>query len=314
MTRSTDRILPGVVLMLVFCVLAPLLDVSAKFASATIPVAQIVTARFSLQLCLMLPVLFAMRLSPKMDLRLTGAIALRAAFLILSTYSFVAAISVMPLADALAVAFVEPFILLFLGYVLFKDAIGPRRIIASITGFIGALFVIQPSMATFGYVALWPLGTAFFFAFYMLSTRSVSARMHPVAMQVHTSWIGALMCVPVLFLADGTGWPEFDPVMPQGMAWLWLFGVGFWATVSHMCITYALKLAPASTLGPLHYFEIVMAVIFGYWFFDDFPDTLTFVGIAIIVGSGLYVIHRERLAVRAARQAAVVTQPNAASA
>ncbi len=314
MTRSSDRILPGVVLMLVFCVLAPLLDVSAKFASATIPVAQIVTARFLVQLLLMLPVLALMRLSPKMDLRLLGAVALRALFLILSTYSFVAAIAVMPLADALAVAFVEPFILLFLGHVLFKDAIGPRRIIASITGFIGALFVIQPSMAAFGLVALWPLGTAFFFAFYMLSTRSVSARMHPVAMQVHTSWIGALICLPILFVANGTGWPDFDPVMPQGSAWVALFGVGFWATVSHMCITYALKLAPASTLGPLHYFEIVMAVIFGYYFFDDFPDALTFVGIAIIVGSGLYVIYRERLTAREARQRAAAPQPKAASA
>ena len=78
-------------------------------------------------------------------------------------------------ADALAIAFVEPFVVLILGSFLFGDEVGPRRIAASAVGFGGALLVIQPSLAAFGYVALWPLGTAFFFAFYMLVTRAISA-------------------------------------------------------------------------------------------------------------------------------------------
>ncbi len=73
--------------------------------------------------------------------------AIRAVFLILSTYTFVAAIQVMPIADALAIAFVEPFILLILGRLLFGDEVGPRRIAASVVGFGGALLVIQPSLA-----------------------------------------------------------------------------------------------------------------------------------------------------------------------
>ena len=174
MTRQPDRILPGVILMLAFCMLAPLLDVASKLASATIPVAQIVTARFAVQGALMLPVVMALGLTLRLPLRALAHISLRALFLIFSTFSFVAAISVMPVADALAIAFVEPFILLILGRFLFKDEVGPRRIAASAVGFLGALLVIQPSLVTFGAVALWPLGTAFFFAFYMLSTRAVS--------------------------------------------------------------------------------------------------------------------------------------------
>ena len=81
-------------------------------------------------------------------------------FLVLSTYCFIAGNAVMPIADALAIVFVEPFILLLLGYLLFGDAVGPRRIIASVIGFAGALLVIQPAFATFGYVTLFPLGTA----------------------------------------------------------------------------------------------------------------------------------------------------------
>ncbi|MEF3049236.1 DMT family transporter [Pseudotabrizicola sp. L79] len=298
MTRQPDRILPGVILMLAFCMLAPLLDVASKLASATIPVAQIVTARFAVQAALMLPVVLAMGLTLRLPLRALGHICLRALFLIFSTFSFVAAISVMPVADALAIAFVEPFILLILGRLLFKDEVGPRRIAASAVGFLGALLVIQPSLVTFGAVALWPLGTAFFFAFYMLSTRAVSGYMHPVAMQFHTAWTGVVMCLPVMILSEGTGWADFDPVWPVGLAWLWLFGVGFWGAISHICMTYALKFAPSATLAPLHYLEIVAAVALGYWIFDDFPNALTWSGIAIIVASGLYIIHRERVTAR----------------
>ena len=293
--------------MLAFCVLAPLLDVSAKLATATIPVAQIVTARFAVQGALMLPVMLVMGLSLRMSPRAFALIALRAVFLILSTYSFVAAIAIMPVADALAIAFVEPFILLLLGWLLFGDEVGPRRIAACCVGFFGALLVIQPSLAVFGLVALWPLGTAVFFALYMLSTRQVSGFMHPVAMQFHTSWTGLALCLPILWMAQGTGWTDFDPVMPESEAWLWLFGVGFWAALSHMCMTYALKFAPSATLAPLHYLEIVAAVALGYWIFGDFPNAMTWAGIVVISASGLYIIYRERVSARGTAPSAAKT-------
>jgi drug/metabolite transporter (DMT)-like permease len=312
MTRQSDRILPGIVLMLAFCALAPLLDVSAKLAAqGGIPVGQITTARFVVQAVLMLPVVWWMGLAWGISRRVLGFVVLRAVFLILSTFSFVSGIAVMPVADALAIAFVEPFVLLILGRLIFGDEVGPRRIAASAVGFAGALLVIQPSLAAFGYVALWPLGTAFFFAFYMLVTRAMAAYMHPVTMQMHTSLAGVVICLPLMVLFDGTGWAQLDPVMPEGLNWLWLFGVGFWAGVSHMCMTYALKFAPSATLAPLHYTEIVAAVALGYLIFGDFPNPLTWAGIAVIVSSGLYIIHRERISARAKRLAAANPAPEA---
>ena len=292
---SQDRILPGIALMLAFCVLAPLLDASAKLATATIPVGQITAARFLIQAVLMAPVALAMGLDWRMSRRALGLTVLRAVFLILSTFCFVAAVTVMPIADALAIVFVEPFILLLLGHYLFGDAVGPRRIIASVIGFGGALLVIQPAFATFGFVTLFPLGTAFLFAFYMLVTRAMANGMHPVPMQLHTAIAGTLICAPVIWWAEGTGLPDLDPVMPQGIFWLWLFGVGFWAAASHMCMTYALKFSSAAALAPLHYSELVVAVALGYLVFGDFPNLMTWAGIAIIAASGLYVIWRERV-------------------
>ena len=300
---AKDTTLHGILLMLAFCVLAPLLDVAAKLAAENgIPVGQVTAARFVVQTALMLPVMAVMGLGLRLNRRALGYTSLRALFLLVSTFAFVSGIRVMPIADALAIVFVEPFILLILGHFIFGDQVGPRRIAACAVGFCGALLVIQPSLATFGTVALWPLATAFLFAFYMLVTRAMSAWMHPVAMQFHTSWTGLLMCLPVMFAANGSGIAALDPVWPEGWNWLWLFGVGFWAAVSHMCMTYALKYAPSATLAPLHYSEIITAVILGYLIFSDFPNPMTWAGIAVIVASGLYIIHRERLGARLKRQ------------
>ncbi|OYX27365.1 MAG: EamA family transporter [Rhodobacterales bacterium 32-66-7] len=295
----TEHVPRGIALMLLFCLTAPLLDVSAKLgAEGGIPVGQITAARFLGQGLLMLPIVAVMGLSLRLSPRALGFTLLRAVFLIISTFSFVSGIAVMPVADALAIAFVEPFILLLLGSLIFGDRVGPRRIAACAVGFGGALLVIQPSLAAFGMVALWPLGTAVFFAFYMLVTREISGWMHPVTMQFHTAWTGFVLCLPILILAEGSGIPALDPVLPQGLDWLWLAGVGFWAAFSHLAITYALKNAPAATLAPLHYSEIVVAVALGYLIFADFPNLLTWAGIAVITASGLYIIHRERTLAR----------------
>ncbi|MDO9524375.1 MAG: DMT family transporter [Gemmobacter sp.] len=298
MTSYTDRILPGVALMLGFCLFAPLIDTAAKLASATVPVGQITTARYVVQAALMLPI--ALVLGPGLRLTRRGLmlVTLRALVSILATFTFVWAVSVMPIADALAIAFVEPFILLFLGRLMFGDEVGPRRIGASVVGFGGALLVIQPSLAAFGWVALMPLSTALFFALYMLVTRQMSREMHPVPMQFHTAWVGMILCLPLMAIGALTGTESLGLVMPQGTAWAYLVAVGAAATVSHMFMTYALKFAPSATLAPLHYLEIVSAVALGYWVFGDFPKPLTWAGIAVIVASGLFIIHRERLTAR----------------
>ena len=291
----TDKNLTGVALMLGFCVTAPMLDVSAKLASTSVPVGQITAARFVVQCVLMAPFIWSLGLSLHVPRGQWSPLILRALLLLIATFCFVAAIRVMPLADALAIVFVAPFIVLLFGKVYLGEDVGPRRVGACMVGFVGVLFVIQPSFAAFGAVALIPLGTAVAFAFYILVTRGLSRRMHPVVLQFHTGLIASLFCIPVLVLAQGTGSELLDPVWPVGIAWLWLFGVGFFATVSHMMMTYALSLAPSATLAPLQYFELPVATLLGYLVFHDFPNALSLIGIVIIIGAGLYMIHRERI-------------------
>jgi len=295
---QTDRIPLGMALIVGFCIFAPLLDVCAKIAADVIPVGQITAARFIVQTALMMPVVLIMGLSLRMPRALWPIVALRALFLMLSTYFIIAALRFMPLADALAIVFVEPFIILLCGKLMFGEQVGPRRLAASAVGFTGCLLVIQPSFVAFGYVALLPLGTAVTFAAYVLVTRGLRGKMHPVEMQFQTGLAATIMLVPLIWLADGTGWDTLDPVMPEGIFWAYLFGVGFFATIAHMMMTYALTVAPAATLAPLHYLEIITAAILGYYIFDDLPNGLSLLGIIIIMASGLYVVHRERVTAR----------------
>jgi drug/metabolite transporter (DMT)-like permease len=284
--------------MLGFCVTAPLLDVAAKLASSSVPIGQITAARFVIQCALMAPFIWIMGVPLRVEPRHWPALVFRALALLFATFCFIAAIRVMPLADALAIVFVAPFIVLLVGRFYLCEDVGPRRVSAALVGFGGVLFVIQPSFAAFGTVAFIPLGTAVAFAFYILVTRGLSRRMHPVALQFHTGLVASLCCIPVLILANGSGSDLFDPVWPFGIAWLWLLGVGFFASLSHMMMTYALSLAPSATLAPLQYFELPVATFFGYLVFNEFPNHLSLFGIAIIICAGLYMVHRERVAAR----------------
>ncbi len=279
--------------MLGFCILAPLLDASSKLATVQIPVGQITAMRFVFQGACMLPVILLMRLDWRAERRDLLLLLARACCLILSTYCFVAAVQYMPIADAIAIVFVMPFILMFLGRIIFGNPVGKNRIYASIVGFGGAMLIIRPSLNHYGLVALFPLGCALSFSFYEMATQAMSNRVHPVTMQLHTSIAGTLICLPLLWAFNGSGIAELDPVSPDAINWLYLFGVGFWAAVSHLCMTVAMKYAPAATLAPLHYLELPMAVFLGYAIFGDFPNGLTWCGIALISGSGLYIIKHE---------------------
>lgn len=295
---SQDKVLTGVALMLGFCLTAPLLDVAAKLASGSIPVGQITTARFVVQCVLMAPFIWAMGLTMRVARTDWLAMIARAVLLLSATFCFIAAISVMPLADALAIVFVAPFIVLLVGKFYLGEDVGPRRVGAALVGFVGVLFVIQPSFAAFGAVALFPVGTAVAFAFYILVTRGLSRKVHPVTLQLYTGLIASVICVPLMIAAQGSGSELLDPVWPEGQVWVWLLGVGFFATLSHMMMTYALSMAPSATLAPLQYFELPVATLFGYLVFQDFPNTLSLIGITIIIGAGLYMIHRERVTAR----------------
>ena len=294
MSGPDGRYSIGILLMVGFCLLAPLQDSFAKLIGDAVAVGQIAATRFVFQAALLLPLALAFGWLHRPALAEAGLHLARGALLLVATAFFFTAIRFMPIADAIAIFFVEPFILTLLGGLLLGEPIGPRRYVACAIGFAGALLIIQPSFEEVGAIALLPLVTALCFAFYMILTRRMATRMHPITLQVYTGTAALVLALPILVLADGSGIGPLDPSWPTGLDIWFLVGLGVIATLSHVCISFALSLAPASLLAPLQYLEIVAATALGYWIFSDLPNALSFTGIALIVASGLYVFFRER--------------------
>ncbi|WEX76372.1 DMT family transporter [Sinorhizobium numidicum] len=288
------RISYGLTLMVISVLISPLIDIFAKLAIATVPSAEITAVRFLLQVVFILPVVLVRRTLFDLTWRKTALHALRGGLLVLTMLSFITALKVMEVADAIAIFLIEPIILTILGSIFLKETIGWRRYTACAVGFFGALLVIQPSMQEVGLVALLPIVAAFGLAVFLLVTRMVAQNEDPWSMQFHAGIWGGLFCLVLLSFGEGSGSSVFDPVWPEGRAWFHLLGVGVTATISGVLGVYAYRAAPASVLAPLQYLEIVSATIFGWLVFGDLPDALKWLGISIIIGSGLYIIWRER--------------------
>lgn len=290
----TDNVRLGMLLMLVAVFIAPLIDVFSKLAAATLPPAEVSAFRFVFQTALMLPLVLWRGALGGITWRQTRVHMIRGAILAISMISFVTALRAMALADAIAIFFVEPIILTILGGLLLKEKIGWRRYAACAVGFGGAMLIIRPSFEHLGWVALLPVVCAFGVAVFALMTRILAHREDPWSMQLQTGFWGGVACIIVLALGEGSGSTLFDPVWPDLAGLAKSFGVGVAASISGMFAVYAYRDAPASTLAPLQYFEIVSATLFGWSIFGDFPDALTWTGIAIIIASGLYILWRER--------------------
>lgn len=298
---TDNRPLLGIMLMVGFAVVAPMIDVFAKLAGQNLPVAQLTAARFLIQSALLLPLAWALGMLHRPARAEIGLHVVRACLIMLGTAFFFLALRVMPIADAISIFFVEPFIATFLSAYLLKESVGWRRVLACLIGFSGALFVIQPSFQNFGLPALFPLATAGFFAFYLILTRKMAREMHPITLQAYTGLTAVSICVPILLIFDNGPFRELDTIMPDQRNLLFLFGLGLAATVSHVFISYALKFAPTGVVAPMQYLEIVMAAVMGYLIFDDILNGAALLGVCIIVLSGLYVLHRERLDERLTR-------------
>lgn len=291
---QSDRPFLGVLLIILFCLLAPLGDGIAKLLGESIPVGQLLLIRFAFQAGLLLPFLLWRHGIPHLSRRVLGITIWRTLLHILGIGVFFYALRFLPLADALAIAFVMPFIMLLLGRVVLGEEVGPRRLTACAVGFVGTLLVIQPSFAAVGAPALLPLVVALTFALFMLATRQVAKDVDPIALQAVSGVIATGILAPAVLIGQVTAIPMFEFVRPSASEMGLLTAIGVIGTLAHLLMTWALRFAPSATLAPMQYLEIPFATVIGFLLFGDLPNGLAAVGIAITMGAGLYIVFRER--------------------
>lgn len=295
---NADRPFLGVMLMLAFCVLAPLGDSIAKLLGGTVALGFLLLVRFGVQAAVLVPWVVVSGAGFRLPQGVLWWTLLRTLLHIAGIGLMFSALRYLPLADALAIAFVMPFIMLLLGHFVMGEEVGQHRALACAVGFIGTLLVIQPNFAEVGAPALLPLGVAVVFALFMMVTRRVARALDPIKLQAISGLqASALLIAAMLVLPDLAGTAPLA-VTPRDL-WL-LAALGLLGTLAHLFMTWSLRFAPASTLAPMQYLEIPFGTLIGWMIFADLPNGLAAIGICITVGAGLYIILRERRLARLA--------------
>lgn len=282
--RATDRPLLGIFLIVLAMIILPIMDAITKHLGTTLPVTQIVWARFAFHLAVILPYVLhgfgpGALVPPLPRLQL-----LRSGCMILATMLFIAGLRFLPVADALALFFVAPLIVTALAPVFLKEQVGLRRWLAVVVGFCGTLIIIRPGFAEVTGGTFLALGAGAAFGSYLLVTRRLSGSTNPLVTHSFTGIVGtAVMSCAIPFL-----W-----VPPTLLEWVLLISVGLISALGHYLILRAYDFATAPILAPFAYTEIVMATVVGYVWFGDVLDRWTALGVAILVGSSIYISLRE---------------------
>ena len=266
-------------------VMLPIMDGFAKYLSADLPVLQITWARYFFTVAFILPIMFffyrnQLKWTDKPKLQF-----IRGLILLTANICFFYAISVISLAKALTLAFIAPLIVTAFSPIFLGEKVGFRRWSAVIVGFIGSLVVIRPGFVEINLASVAALGTGVMYGFYLIITRKLSTSDNPLLTLLLTGAVGAIIISTVM---------PFVWVKPTFNQWSMMAAIGVFACVGHLFLILSLKYADASKLAPFSYFEIITNIIIGYYFFSDFPDNWTFLGLFIIVLSGIYISRRER--------------------
>ncbi len=300
MTRDEPVI--GVLLMLGFCMMVPMGDAIAKLLGEHVDVALLVTVRMAVQAMVLVPVVVFAGISLAPALGRLRLITGRSILHVLGIGLMFLSLRYLPLADAVAIAFVMPFIVLVLGRFVLGENVGTRRLVACCIGFAGTLMVMQPSFAEVGWPALLPVAVAIDFAFFILATRRLAKEVDAVSLQAVSGVIACALLVPLLALLAPHDVPGFALAMPDPVSMWLLAAMGLLGTCAHLMMTWSLRFAPSATLAPMQYLEIPIAALLGWLIFKDFPNGLALAGILVTVASGLYVIYREHALSRSAQR------------
>ena len=276
----------AIIFNLLAWVMLPIMDGFAKYLSAELPVLQITWARYFFTVVFIFPLMlffFKKYLvwtdKPKLQL-------IRGLILLTANISFFYSISVISLPKALTLAFVAPLVVTAFSPFFLGESVGYRRWAAVIIGFIGSLVVIRPGFLEINLASLAALGTGIMYGFYLIITRKLSTSDNPLLTLLLTGVVGAIIA---------TTFMPFVWVSPTFNQWSIMAAIGLFACIGHLFIILSLKFADASKLAPFSYFEIVTNIIIAYYFFGDFPDSWTFLGLFIIVLSGIYISRRENI-------------------
>lgn len=283
-TGAPDRIGLGIASMLVAVVAMTVMDAAAKWLGAGYPIAEVV---FFVNLFALVPVLIAVRMGGGLaQLRVHWRLghALRAAFGLGAQFTFFLGLRYLPLAEAIAIAFAAPLFVTALSVPVLGEKVGLRRWGAVLVGFAGVLVITRPGGDALRLEALLILSAALFYALAMLMTRRL-ARSETTPAILFTSAILALL-VSVSLLPFGWRTPRAEDLSIFVL-------MGLIGGAGRYFMAQAYRFAPAAVVAPFDYSALIWGTLIGWLIWRELPDATVWLGTAILVASGLYIIHRE---------------------
>ena len=277
--------LRGIGIMVGACLLFPVGDAIAKYLTGAHHVLMILWLKYVFQTASVVLVMLLTMSPSAFRTRRPGVQVGRGLAGIGSYGTFLVAISYIPLADAVAIEFSSPLIVVALSAPLLGEKVGARRWAAVAAGFAGTLMIVRPGLGTMHWAA-----TLMFFAAFCVALMSIMSRMlarsdHPMTSLFHLSLTGLVTTSLLVPFVWSTLTPE---------AWGLMIVVGALAALCHYLFVWAYAYATASLLAPFMYAQILGATLLGYLVFGDVPDGWTSAGTAILVLSGLYLVGQER--------------------
>lgn len=284
--------------MSIAMLMVPVMDIIAKYLALSLPPLEITFGRFSFQLLVCLVIALVSGDLRRLRSRRPFVNLLRGFLLSSAVLCFFTAVKFMSVATAISIFFVEPMILTILAAVILKEKIGIRRCGAILIGLAGALLILRPSFEEIGWVSLLPLCTAALFALYLLLNRLYAGADGLLAIQFSAGVAGSVVLGAALLAGTALGHQDYAFVSPTTSEVGLMAVIGIISFVGHGLVVMAFQRGEATLLAPLQYLEIVSATLFGYLVFNDLPDGPTWMGITLIVASGLYIAQRERIKAR----------------
>lgn len=263
-------------------------DGAVKWLSADYPIGEIMTLR---GLFIFLPIaLIAWRMGGlrALEIRNLGAQGARAGLAMLSTVFYLTALAVMPIADIIAISFAGPLFLTMLATPLLGERVGWRRWTAVVVGFIGVVVMVRPGSGALQAVALLPVGSALMGALRDIITRRITSDMASAESSVAILCFTSLVVTLAGLLTLPFGW-RTPSLVDLGLLAL----SGFLIGAAHYLLIEAFRFAEAGLIAPFKYINIVWAALIGFLVWGDIPDRWIVFGASLVIGSGLYIFHRE---------------------
>jgi drug/metabolite transporter (DMT)-like permease len=277
----------GMLLMLASVALFSLMDAALKTLSAHYPPFQVAALRGLSSLPLVLAwALWTVGAMPLLRVRWPLHL-LRGVLGIAMMASFVYALKRLPLSTAYSIFFVAPLLITALSVPILGEKVGPRRWTAIAIGLVGVLVVLRPTGA--GVMSMAGLAVLVAAAGYAVSAITVRVLARTDSTQAITFWLLALMALG----AGALAWPQWVPLRAQD-AWI-IGGIGIAGALGQYTITEAFRLGEASLIAPLEYTALIWGVLLDLTLWGVLPDAVTWLGAAIIIASGLYLIRREKV-------------------